>query len=88
MLNEKEKNKNSNKTEPNEAVKLSCGLGAFFISQQTQEELTQRTLFYETGNNNYLPDPNEREQFRNRGVYWIPQRHNTKHKNAELKPPL
>ena len=29
MLNEKRKAKNSNKAEPNEAVKLSCGLVCF-----------------------------------------------------------
>ena len=30
MLNEKRKAKNNNNPEPHEAVKLSCGLGAFF----------------------------------------------------------
>lgn len=67
---------------------LSRVLGAFFINEQTQEELTQRTIYHEKGENNFLPDPNEREYFRNRGIYWIPRKYNTRHNNGEWKSPL
>lgn len=46
--------------------------------KQTQEELTERLFFYEMPNNGFLPNPNLRENFRNRGVFWHRQKRNTK----------
>ena len=46
--------------------------------KQTQEELTERLLFYESGDSKFCPNPNLRENFKNRGAFWRHQKRSIK----------
>lgn len=76
MLNNKFNNLRNHKEQQTAGLKSGFGLIGLLVAclpiKQTQEDLTQRTLFY-TSDGRYLPDPNELNRFRNRGIFWNQQ---------------